>query len=264
MLEYIVLGILQGIAEWLPVSSEGMIVLVKHNFFPSDGGIEETIRLALFMHLGTFLAAFVYFFKDVKQLILGIFNFKSQDQATQNTLVFLLVATFISGLLGFTFIKLLENFTGNFENTGRIITFCVGVFLIGTAFLELRAKTGGYRTTKDLTTKDNIILGITQGFAAMPGLSRSGLTVSMLLLLKMDKAQALRLSFLLSLPIVLAGNIILNLGEFAFSAEAAVGLFCSFVFGLLTIHGLLKVAEKINFGYFVLAIAILTIASVFI
>jgi len=114
---------------------------------------------------------------------------------------------------------------------------------------------------KNLTWTDGIILGIAQGFAALPGLSRSGLTVSALLLRKFDNALSLRLSFLMSLPIVLAGNILLNFNELTWSKGTFWSLLFSFLFGLLTIHFLLKIAKKINFGLFVLFFGILTILS---
>jgi len=264
MFEQIILGIIQGIAEWLPVSSEGLIVLTKTNFFPANQGLETIVRLALFLHLGTFLAALIYFHKDVLHLIKSLRQFKSQDKATQNLIIFLFISTMISGVLGLTFIKLLSHIADQFESTGKIITGLVGCLLLGTAYLEFKAHRGGYREFKDITLRDGIILGIAQGFAALPGLSRSGLTVSTLLLRKFDKAYALKLSFLMSLPIVLAGNILLNLNELAWSQESLIGLFFSFAFGLATIHLLLKLAEKINFGYFMLLFGGLTLGSIFI
>jgi len=130
------------------------------------------------------------------------------------------------------------------------------------AFLELNTKKkGGYRTVRDLKMIDGVLLGIVQGFATLPGFSRSGLTVSALLLCKLDKTYALKLSFLMSLPIVLGGNLVFNFNAFALSVEALVGLFFSFIFGLATIHLLLKIAQKVNFGYFVLFFGILTILS---
>ena len=100
-----------------------------------------------------------------------------------------------------------------------------------------------------------------QGLSTLPGISRSGSTVSVLLLDKVDKTEALRLSFLMSLPIVLAGNIFFNLKGFAFSFNMLYGLFFSFVFGILTIHALIKVSKKINFGYFVLIFGLLMIVA---
>lgn len=264
MFEQFVLGAIQGIAEWLPVSSEGMILLAKKNLLHSTDSFHDSIKQALFLHLGTFLAAFIYFFKDVVVLIKGLFDFKSQSAETQKTIIFLFWATLISGLLGLTLLKGVGHLADQFDSNGKIVNLFIGCLLLGTAYLELRAKHSGHRFLKDIQLKDGIILGITQGFAALPGFSRSGLTVSALLLCKFDKSCALKLSFLMSLPIVLAGNILLHATELSFSVEALVGLGSAFIFGLATIHILLKVAEKINFGLFVLIFGLLTIASCFI
>src|SRR3989339_2261259 len=101
MLEQIILGIIQGIAEWLPISSEGLIILVKSNFF-SQATLGENIRLALFLHLGTFLAALIYFRKDVFSLFNALFNFKKSEAETKKLFRFLIGATLISGILGLT------------------------------------------------------------------------------------------------------------------------------------------------------------------
>jgi undecaprenyl-diphosphatase len=103
-----------------------------------------------------------------------------------------------------------------------------------------------------------------QGLAALPGFSRSGMTISGLLFKKIDDTQALRLSFLMSLPIILIGNILLNLGDFQFVGNMIWGFLFSFVFGLATIHGLMTLSKKIKFGYFVIIIAMLIMISVFL
>jgi undecaprenyl-diphosphatase len=108
------------------------------------------------------------------------------------------------------------------------------------------------------------LLGIAQGFSSLPGLSRSGITISTLLLKKFDDTSALRLSFLMSLPVVLFGNLLLNYNEFYLSNTAIYGLLGSFVFGLLTIHALMSLSKRINFGWFVLVFAVLMMASILI
>jgi len=264
MFEYIVLGIIQGVAEWLPVSSEGLIILAKTNFFHGASDIEFAIRQALFLHFGTFLAALIYFRRDVKKLVWAVFSYGSQPEDIRKIFNFLLIATLISGVLGLALIKGFSYAASQIESKERLITLGVGVLLLITAFLELKAKRNGYRGILDLKTVDGLLLGIVQGLAALPGLSRSGLTVSALLLLKFDKTYALKLSFLMSLPIVFLGNLALNLNTFAWLVEALAGLLCSFVFGLATIHFLLKIAENINFGYFVLFFGLLTIFAALI
>ncbi|MCH8244512.1 undecaprenyl-diphosphate phosphatase [Patescibacteria group bacterium] len=250
MQEGIILGIIQGITEWLPVSSEGILVLVQTNFL--DMELAEAVRFALFLHLGTFFAALLYLRKDV----VNVFK-----QERRNVLVFLLVATIISGVLGYVLLLALENIQ---DFVGKGINALIGALLIATALLQLKRKTGGYKSDKDVSFFDGILLGIVQGLAALPGLSRSGLTVGILLLRKFDDMHALRLSFLMSLPVVLGANIVLRIEDFAISQEMLVAAAFSFAFGLLTIHLLLSLAKKINFGYFVFIFGLLTIASTFI
>lgn len=264
MFEQIILGTIQGIAEWLPVSSEGLIILAKTNLFGGVDNIETIIRQALILHFGTFLAALIYFWQDVKKLVKAIFSYRSQPREIQLLFSFLMIATVVSGALGFLLIKTLSHIASQLESQGTIITLLVGCLLLGTAFLELKAKKSGHRKIGDLNIMDSLLLGVVQGLAVLPGLSRSGLTISALLLRKLDKTCALKLSFLMSLPIVLAGNLALNFNIPAWSAETLAGLFASFVFGLATIHLLLKIAAKINFGYFVLLFGILTILSVLV
>jgi len=263
MFEQIVLGAVQGIAEWLPVSSEGMIVLVKSVFF-GGGEFEALVKQALFLHLGTFLAALVYFRKDVAVLLRETFRYQHASEDHKKTINFLVISTLISGAVGFTLLQTAAELETLFGFSSKFLIIVVGVLLLITGFLQLAGQSSrSQKQILDMNPADSVLLGVVQGFAALPGLSRSGLTVSAFLLRKYDKTQALRLSFLMSLPIVLAGNIILNLGDATiFSLEAFVGLASAFVFGYMTIEILMRVARKINFGWFVLFFAVLTLFSV--
>jgi len=264
MLESITLGIIQGIVEWLPISSEGVLVLAKIHIFGSNQELGILIREALFLHIGTFFAALIYFRKDVGSLLKALVNYKNTDTPTKKTLIFLIISTTISGILGVFILSLLENINTDFTVTGKIITAFIGVLLLITAILQLTSKKGGAKNEEQLTITDGIILGVMQGFAALPGLSRSGLTVSGLLLRKYNEVSSLKLSFLMSLPIVLGGNIVLNLNSVVFSLNNVVSLIFAFIFGILTIDLLLKLAQKINFGYFILMFGFLIIASLLI
>ena len=262
MLEQIILGIIQGIFEWLPISSEGVIVLVAKNFF-DEQALGLIIKQALFLHLGTFLAALIYFRKDVWSLFQTLFNYKSAEKDIQRIFKFLVIATLISGFLGFILFKVFSGFEEQLTLSTKAITLIIGLLLLITGGLQIKAKTGQYKKAGELNNKDGLLLGFMQGLAVLPGLSRSGLTVSTLLLRKFDEAFALKLSFLMSLPIVLGGNIALNLSKLEFSSEMLLGLIFSFVFGLITIDLLLKIARKINFGYFVLFFGGLVILSLY-
>ena len=258
MWESFVLGAIQGMVEWLPVSSEGMLVLAKNNWF-GGGSLEEMIKLALFLHLGTFFAAFIYFKKDVVILLQTLFSYKKASEEEQKLLKFLIGSTLLSGSIGFVFLKTLEEFEQQLVLGANFINVLIGGLLLITGILLLKSKNGGPRSEKDLTNFDTFSLGLVQAFAALPGFSRSGLTVSTLLLRHFNETTALRLSFLMSLPLVLGANIVLNLDKFVFNLNTLIALGSSFVFGLLTIHLLLAVAKKMNFGYFVLIFGILMI-----
>ncbi|MBI4243645.1 MAG: undecaprenyl-diphosphate phosphatase [Planctomycetes bacterium] len=280
MLEQIILGITQGICEWLPISSEGMIVLIKTNLFKSHENLSELIQYALFLHMGTFFAALVYFHKDVWQLTKTLSNYKTSTVKNQQTFKFLITTTLISGALGYLFLKTLKEFESEILTATSIVNCAIGALLLTTGYLQLKAKKPGsspalspvillsgksvVKTEEHITVFDNILLGIMQGFAVLPGLSRSGLTVSALLLRNFNETVSLKLSFLMSLPIVLAGNIILNFKYLTLSFELLVGLLASFITGLLSIHLLIRLSQKINFGYFAAVIGILLILSIFI
>lgn len=275
MLESIILGIIQGVAEWLPVSSEGFLVLAQVKLFNSAEPLEELIRISLFLHLGTFLAALFYFWEDVKELSGKLFHWKQAEIGEKNIIKFLILTTMLTGIFGGALLIGIQGIEEKIELGGKSAMAIVGALLLVTGILQLRARPkkatgvgtptgGGLKSEADLKLRDGILLGIMQSFAVLPGLSRSGLTVAGLLLRKFDDALSLRLSFLMSLPIVLAGNVFLNIDKFRFDTNFFWGLLMSFLFGYVTIHYLLKVARKVNFGYFVLGFGVLTILSVFI
>lgn len=263
MINEIVLGSIQGIFEWLPVSSEAVLVLAQTHLLGESGAV-EMIGKALFLHLGTFFAALIYFRKEVWRLVESIFNYSNSDLRTKKVLKFLIVSTLISGGLGLLLIGLIGHLETHIEFTGKLVTGAIGVLLLGTGVLQIKSEDSGARDLDDLESSDGIILGLAQGLAALPGFSRSGLTVSILLLRKINESASLRLSFLMSLPIVFLGNLVLNFNSAYFSLGALAGLLASFLFGIATIHLLLKVARKINFGLFVLGFGVLAILAALI
>ena len=258
ILQQILIGAIQGITEWLPISSKTVLLFIYINFF-QETNIELLLKNILFLHLGTFFAALIYFRKDVLHLIKNLFNYPHATPNTKKVLNFLIISTLISGILGLLFLQLIENLDLNL--TAKLITISIGVLLLFTAIIQLKIKKRGQKKFEGLKITDGVILGFAQGLAAIPGISRSGITISSLLLREFDDNIALRLSFLMSLPIVLAGNIILNLDKFSLTNLSIYALLSSFILGLLTIHALIKLSRKINFGWFVLIFALLMILS---
>lgn len=263
IIQQLILGIIQGITEWLPLSSSAMTTLIMANFFHVTD-ISILLHQALFLHLGTFFAALIYFRNDVAHLLQSLFKYKSSKPETKKVLKFLIITTIITGILGLIILKAITNI--DLTLTGKTITFAIGLLLLVTGGLQLGIRGRGLRKIINIEPLDTLLAGLAQGIAVLPGISRSGITVSTLLLKKFDDTTALRLSFLMSLPVVLLGNIFLNIPDFAvvFTYASLIGLLTSFIFGLLTIHILMKLSKKINFGWFVIIFAILMMVSVLV
>lgn len=262
--QYFILGAIQGITEWLPISSSGILVLIMSNVFGIND-VGTLLTKALILHLGTLLAVTVYFRRDVKKIIKTFSNYSHTEGKEKKVFNFLLIATLITSLVGLLILKLIgETNLQNMELTGKTITFFVGFFLFITGVIQIKIRMRGLKEENNLKLKDSLLPGFVQGLATIPGISRSGMTISSLLLQKFDDTTALKLSFLMSIPVVLIGNLVLNYNEFTFSNAALYGILASFLFGLATIHGMIKLTKKINFGWFVLCFAILMMLSIFI
>lgn len=265
MLEILVLGVIQGIAEWLPISSDGMIVLAKTHMF-GGGRIDDMMRLALFLHIGTAIASIVYFRKEIKALLSRLVSFRRTGSVEKRVLMFYVFATIVSGVLGYVFLKLLERYGDFFVAHTPAFMIFVGAALCVTGLVQMKRRdvSHGGKTEEDLGLPDALMQGVLQGLAALPGVSRSGLTVAGLLFRGYKDEDALHISFLLSIPIVIAGNIVLNMDMFTWDADMFVGLLAAFVVGYATIDILLRLAKKVPFGPFVLAFGVLVILSAFV
>ncbi|MCK5474204.1 MAG: undecaprenyl-diphosphate phosphatase [Candidatus Aenigmarchaeota archaeon] len=261
---YAVLGIVQGILEWLPVSSEGINSLILVNFFGST--LAEAITLSVFLHIGTLLAAIFYFRKELVLILKNLPEYFLKPKeflgTEENRLItFLIVATFFTGIVGFPLILFsLEQF----EFSGKTATAVIGLLLIITGVIQKKAEKKE-TLEKSIGLKDSIIVGVAQGFSALPGLSRSGITTSVLLFRKYNAKDALRLSFLMSIPAVFAAELGLGLmGGVSFTADVLVAIFFAFVFGVATIDALMKLAEKIKFSKFCIILGALSLMVLFI
>lgn len=252
MFESFILGMVQGIAEWLPISSEAMIVLVKNNFFPGGIPLSAIISYAIFLHLGTLLAALVYFHTKILKLIRNILRYPKLIREEKSELNFIVITTLISGCIGIVLLKVIEYYESFFTQT-LLINALVAIFLFVTAgLLYFTESRKGNQTVTTITTYQGIITGIFQGFSALPGISRSGSTIAAMGLVGIEKKRALELSFILSIPLVLGANIFLNIKNFSFfGIDHLVALLSAFVFGIATIHLLLSLVERIKFSMFV-------------
>ncbi len=238
--------------------------MAKTAIFKNPASLENMISEALFLHAGSAAAAVIYFRKDIIRLLFSLKNHPEKNTSDWKLICFLIISTMISGILGLFLLKTVSNTLAGNTASSQIVLFFIGTCLLITGGLQLIKKTAGQRTVNNLTIKDSLLLGVVQAFAVLPGLSRSGLTVAALLLRKYTGPDAIRISFLMSIPIILIGNIVMNIKGNAFHIEHLVGMGCSFLFSILTIHILIKAAQKINFGIFVLLMGLIIIISAFI
>ena len=262
MIEYIIIAILQGLFEWLPISSSGQVMIVSINFF----GIppEEAFSLSIWVHLGTTIAVLIKLRKDYIQIIKSViprkFEVDGSDIKKRNWLIFATIGTALTAIplyLLFKFV-IIEGFNAT---QGDVLTLVISGLLIvtGVVLLTFRKKFGKktiYTVSDRELIKDSSISGLIQGIAILPGISRSGLTVSTILFEKYDQDQSLKLSFLMSVPVVLAsigmdiifgeGSVFGTIDIFTILIITAV----SFIVGYLSMELLLKIAQKINFSYF--------------
>jgi undecaprenyl-diphosphatase len=249
------LGIIQGVAEWVPVSSKGMVGLAA-----SSAGVKDWLPLAFFLHLGTLLAVLLRMRGDVKDVLVGLPKIRT-DRFVQ----FIAGATIVGLPIGFLGVVFLQGALDRFEIGGHAAMVLIGAFLIVTG-LVLRAarEKGGTRKVADTRAPDWVLMGLAQSVAVVPGLSRSGLTISSMLFRKLEPEEALRLSYVVSIPAI-AGVVAYealkgNIGAFGWPSVAA-GVVSSFVFGFVTLDALLRAAQRIRWDWFCVAFG--TIAVVF-
>jgi len=255
----VILGILQGILEWLPISSQGNLVLIMMYFFGLEA--EQALNYSIFIHIGTLFAAATYFRKEILALFKALPSYRFDYSTKENKLIsFLLLTTIITGALGYFLFKLAQKMA---LALGEVFIAIIGVALIITGLVQKLSQTQGKRGSTSLNLKDTLILGFAQAFSAIPGMSRSGITTSSLIFRKFNGEEALKLSFLMSIPAVLGAEIGLAILEGIPAAigvgDILAGAFFSFLFGIISIHALMKIARRIKFWAFCILLGILAL-----
>ena len=252
--EALLLGLLQGVFEWLPVSSEGMVALAHSLLF--EGGLSEGIDYALWLHAGTAPTALLAFRREAADILRDILTKPTRPSPLA---AFIVLSTLISGAIGLPVLLFLAEIS---DVLGSAAMAVVGAALLVTGAIQVRRPEAGARTRSGLTWIDGLLAGISQGLSVVPGLSRSGLTVAVLLWRNFDRREALVVSFLMSLPASIgAAAYAWASGSFQISGEALAATAAAFVVGLITIRALLAVAERVNFAVFLLAAGTAVIAG---
>lgn len=239
LLHAALLGLIQGLTEFLPVSSSGHLAIAQH-FLPEFE--QPGLLFDVLLHVGTTLAVIIYFRQDIWKLLSCFFRKDPYAVDDRHTFWMLLLGSIPTAVIG---ISGKDFFAGLFENLPVI-----GAMLLLTAILLIvaeKARKDG-RGLADLKVNDALLVGIVQGLAIIPGISRSGSTIACLLLRGIDGESAAKFSFLLALPAV-GGAMLLSLndiGQMSSSDLPAYGLgaMLSFVSGLFAIRWLMNVVRR--------------------
>jgi len=249
-IQVVVLSIVQGLTEFLPVSSSGHLRIVSELFWGQDAGASFTAVI----QLGTELAVLVYFAKEIWQILTGWFAglFNPDKRGFDYRMGWMvIVGTIPVGIAGVLLKDLIRENFRNLWITAAVLILFSFVFIFAERFGK---KTRGY---EELTMKDAIVMGLWQCLALIPGVSRSGGTISGGLLRGLDREVATRFSFLLAIPAVLASGLFSlpdafapQAGQSATGGQLLVGSVIAFVLGYISIAWLLKFVSNHSFAWF--------------
>ena len=256
IIDAIILGIIQGLTEFLPVSSSGHLELGKAILGDSTLP-EESLLFTVVLHFATALSTIVVFRKDIFDILKGLFQFKWNDEMQFS--VKIIISMIPAVIIGLFFEEQLESLFG-----GNILL--VGMMLIITALLLWLADKAK-DTQKPVSYSNAFTIGIAQAIAMLPGISRSGATISTSVLLGNDKSKAARFSFLMVVPLIfgkiakdlLSGEITTESGNFT---ALSIGFVAAFISGLIACTWMIKLVKKSKLSWFAIYCLIVGIIAV--
>lgn len=255
-LDALLLGIIQGLTEFLPVSSSGHLELGKAIL--GDNSIpEESLLFTVVVHFATALSTIVVFRKDIAQILKGLFQFTWNEEARFS--IKIILSMIPAALVGVLFEEQLEALFG-----GNILL--VGVMLLVTGVLLFFADKAK-DTQKNVSFSNAFIIGIAQAIAVIPGISRSGATISTSVLLGNDKAKAARFSFLMVIPLIF-GKIAKDILDGALTSQTGnisvllIGFIAAFVAGLVACTWMIKLVKRSKLSWFAIYCFIVGIIAI--
>ena len=268
LLYSVIIGIIQGISYWIPISSKTQIIVSSTYLLKLT--YQQAYTFGLFMEIGTIFAAVIYFRKELVGMLRVLLG--SKDEASRSLLVYVVFVTLATGVVGAPLYLIADSVKGIAVGIPMLL---IGIVLIADAGIirysrKKREKGVNSRKLGSLTFKDYVLIGVSQGIAALPGVSRSGITTSAMLLMNVEPDEAFRLSFL--------AGIFASIGAFGLSLVAtksnvataiggiglaglAVAIIVSTVVSLFLIDYLIKVAGKSKIVYLTAALGIIAMAS---
>ncbi len=236
----IILGAVQGLTELLPISSSAHLFII-----PWICGWGEIGDFDVALHFGTLLAIGIFFFKDWLKLIKGGYDQAVKKKKTFEGKMFwyIVIATIPGGIIGY----LLDHYCSDILTRPEIIG-CALIFM-GIALYIIDRKAKSKVKYEEMNFKQTFLIGLSQALAFIPGVSRSGVTMTTARAMGIERESAAKYSFMLSAPIVLAATIF-KLKDFVFSVPFFVGILVSFLVGIVVIKFLLKYLQKGDFKIF--------------
>ena len=271
ILQAIIMGIVQGLSEFLPISSSAHLV-ISSNIYKVLKGIEigtessQEVFLDIMLHLGTLIAVLIFFRKEIMDILKALFNaIKTKDFSDKNAklALYILLGTIITIAIAFPLHDVAEELVFSPAIVGLLLLF-TGFLLIGSEAYSKKIE----QKKDNVDLKTSIIMAMAQGLAALPGFSRSGLTIASGLLNKQERVTAAKYSFLLSIPIILGASMFypflkMDISEFPqFNWSAIIiGTIVSGIVGYLCIKYFLKFVGKYSlafFGYYCIIVGVST------
>tara|TARA_B100001250_G_scaffold395930_1_gene401367 strand:+ start:242 stop:1030 length:789 start_codon:yes stop_codon:yes gene_type:complete len=256
----IILGIIQGLTEFLPVSSSGHLEIFKV-ILNEDALASESLLMTVVLHFATACSTIVIFKKEIASLLKGLLSFEKNESSWFSLKILIsMMPAAIAGFLLDTEIEAL--FNSNLMSVGLMLILTGGLL-----FLADKAKP----TEKKVSIRSSFLIGISQAIAIIPGISRSGATISIAVLLGIDKENAAKFSFLMVVPLIL-GKVVKDLisGEVLTYNESLLPLFIGFIFafftGIIACRWMIKLVKNSQLKYFSIycfIIGLIAIASTF-
>jgi undecaprenyl-diphosphatase len=242
-----ILAIIQGLSEWLPISSSGHLVLFQDilNYHPG-------LMFDVALHFGTLMAVFVYFGREITDIVEAILKGRWKSENGKLGLL-ILAATIPAAVIGLLFKDV-------FEQAFSSLSVVAWGFAITALFLMIASLDYGKNKKAMPSWKDALWIGLAQAFAILPGISRSGSTIASGLLRGLDEKSAMKFSFLMSIPVVFGAGIV-EIGNNRLTPDLVWAALLAFIVGLITIHILLKFVanNKKNLRWFALYLILLAI-----